>query len=115
MIRFVDFIRRLTMICSFGLTVMAVHPPVVVASSNGAVETTVRAGYTLQVAAFSSRAQADELAAGIVGTWIQEVRQEGRPIFRVNFGRFNERAEAVRAQWSLDDQGYKSFIQQLFS
>lgn len=117
MTRFLDFLRRFATICSLGLTVMATHPPVVVADGRTAAmaSMTAREGYTIQLAAFSRRSEADVLAASLPGAWVQEVRPDGHPIFRVNYGRFDDRSEAVRAQWSLEDQGYKSFIQQLFS
>jgi hypothetical protein len=33
----------------------------------------------------------------------------------VNYKRFSDRNEALRAQWDLEDLGYKSLVQRLYT
>ncbi|NNE70479.1 MAG: SPOR domain-containing protein [Rhodothermales bacterium] len=71
--------------------------------------------FTLQVATYQSKADASALTARIPDAWVQEISAEGRKMYRVNFRRFQDRNAAVRAQWDLEDLGYKGFIQRLYT
>ena len=72
-------------------------------------------GYTLQIATFADKAKAEHMLEALPEAWIQEIRKEGTLLYRVNYKRFDTRTEAIRAQWDLEDRGYQSFIQQLYS
>jgi hypothetical protein len=74
-----------------------------------------RVEFTLQVGTFSSRSLASNMIGLIPDSWVQEIESEGAPVFRVNYKRFGDRNAALRAQWTLEDLGYKSFIQRLYS
>jgi len=71
--------------------------------------------FTLQVASFNSSDRARVLQESLPNAWIQEVRQNGRIVYRVNYKRFTKRSEALRAQWDLEDLGHQSLVQRLFS
>jgi SPOR domain len=74
-----------------------------------------RVEFTLQVGTFSSRNLASRMISQIPDSWVQEIESQGAPTFRVNYKRFGDRNAALRAQWTLEDLGYKSFIQRLYS
>jgi cell division protein FtsN len=80
-----------------------------IASSVSTVE------FTLQVGAFQDSAAADRVAAGIGGAWIQVIVLNNVAIYRVNYGRFQDRSQAIQAQWDLEDLGFEPAIQQLFA
>jgi hypothetical protein len=71
--------------------------------------------YTLQLASFASKAEAAALIQRVPASWVQEIRSEGRVLYRVNYKKFDDRTGAVRAQWDLEDLGFKSFVQRLYS
>jgi septal ring-binding cell division protein DamX len=60
-------------------------------------------GFTLQVAAFNTRAEAERFAKDLPKSWIAEATVQGKVYFRVNFGRFASRSLAVAGQWNLED------------
>ncbi|MBO6575572.1 MAG: SPOR domain-containing protein [Rhodothermales bacterium] len=71
--------------------------------------------YTLQVATYSSRTQAADVLSALPDAWVEEVRKDGSTLYRVNYKRFRDRNAALRAQWDLEDLGYKSFVQRLYT
>lgn len=74
-----------------------------------------RVEFTIQVATYQSRADASALIAQLPDAWVQEISTEGTKQYRVNFRRFRDRNAALRAQWDLEDLGYKGFIQRLYT
>lgn len=94
----------------------------VLASSGAATAASVpspdaagRGDYTLQVATYQDRAHAERVSSEIPEAWVEEVRIEGRILFRVNYKRFRERTQALAAQWDLEDLGYEGFIQKIYT
>lgn len=71
--------------------------------------------FTLQVATYESKSAAADMTSKIPNAWIQEVSNQGRRMYRVNYKRFTDRNAALRAQWDLEDLGYKSLIQRLYT
>lgn len=71
--------------------------------------------FTLQLATFSSRSQAAAMTEKVPAAWVQEVRKDGQVLYRVNYKKFADRTGAIRAQWDLEDMGYKSFVQRLYT
>ena len=71
--------------------------------------------FTLQVATYSSKAAAADMISKIPNAWVQEISNQGTRMYRVNYKRFSDRNQAIRAQWDLEDLGYKSLIQRLYT
>lgn len=69
--------------------------------------------FTVQLASYSQRSQADDFASGIRGAFVQSARVDGRTFYRVYFGRYDSRDRAERAMRDLNRQGHDGFVKQL--
>lgn len=68
----------------------------------------VARGVTLQLGAFSDAGNADRLARRVSGAgevWVEPGQSDDGPVFRVFFGRWDDRSGAVAARSSLADWG----------
>lgn len=72
-----------------------------------------RESFTVQVASYTSKSQADDLAKEIRGAFVHQARVEGRTYYRVYVGRFENRNDAERAMNDLKRRGYDGFVKQL--
>lgn len=69
--------------------------------------------FTVQLASYTQKAQADEYAAGIRGAFVQSARVDGRTFYRVYYGRYESREQAERAMRDLNRRGHEGFVKQL--
>lgn len=69
--------------------------------------------FTVQLASYTQKAQADQYAAGIRGAFVQSARVDGRTFYRVYYGRFDSREQAERAMRDLNRRGHEGFVKQL--
>jgi rare lipoprotein A len=69
--------------------------------------------FTVQLASFTVKSQADQMAAGIREAYVEQARVEGRTYFRVFVGRYQNREEAERRKIELDRQGHNGFVKQV--
>ncbi|MCC5926583.1 MAG: septal ring lytic transglycosylase RlpA family protein [Bacteroidetes bacterium] len=69
--------------------------------------------FTVQLASYNQKAQADEFAAGIRGAFVQSARVDGRTVYRVYYGRYESRDRAERAMRDLNRRGHEGFVKQL--
>jgi rare lipoprotein A len=69
--------------------------------------------FTVQLASFTVKSQADQMAAGIREAYVEQARVEGRTYFRVFVGRYQSREEAERRKIELDRQGHNGFVKQI--
>ncbi|KPP96154.1 MAG: lytic transglycosylase RlpA [Bacteroidetes bacterium HLUCCA01] len=69
--------------------------------------------FTVQLASYNQRSQAEEFASDIRGAFVQSARVDGRTFYRVYFGRYDSRDRAERAMRDLNRQGHDGFVKQL--
>jgi septal ring-binding cell division protein DamX len=69
-----------------------------------------RAGWTLQLAAYSSEARAVDLARAWPGAHVQKADGGGRPLWRVRMGRYPTRREAEEAAQRLAAAGQRVIV-----
>lgn len=105
--------RKLLFVLTLALPVLL--PATHAAASVPLTDSVGKGQYTLQVATYADETTANAAIRELPDAWVQEVRQDGRLLYRVNYKRFSDRNAAVRAQWDLEDLGYKSFIQELYT
>jgi rare lipoprotein A len=71
------------------------------------------AEYTVQMASYNVKKQAEEKAKTYPDGWISQTTRDGRTIYRVCSGRFKDKAEAERQQRVLKGRGMVGFVKQL--
>jgi len=69
--------------------------------------------FTVQLASYNQKSQADEFAAGIRGAFVQSARVDGRTFYRVYYGRYESRERAERAMRDLNRSGHEGFVKQM--
>jgi rare lipoprotein A len=69
--------------------------------------------FTVQVASYSQRAQAETYASGIQDAYVQQVRVNGQTFFRVYVGKYESRSQAERRMERLKSQGIDGFVKQV--
>lgn len=69
--------------------------------------------FTVQLASFTERRQADEYVRRVDGTYVQEARVNGITYFRVFSGRFRDKDDAVRHQRALSRRNIEGFVKQV--
>jgi cell division septation protein DedD len=80
------------------------------ARNSVAPEETAGSGYTVQVAAYDTRAAAEELIQRLrARDYAARLASSARP-FRVRVGRYDTRADAVAAQQRLKEKGIEGFV-----
>ncbi|MFT4604435.1 MAG: hypothetical protein ACI9W4_001166 [Rhodothermales bacterium] len=104
-------VRHFLFITSLALASFGGHTAV----SAPLAESVGQGEFTLQVATYNSKAAAADMTAKIPNAWVQEISTQGKRMYRVNYKRFSDRNEALRAQWDLEDLGYKSLVQRLYT
>lgn len=58
--------------------------------------------FTIRIAATSAPTTALRLARAVKGAWIATYCNSGKTIYRVNYGRFDSRSEALEAQSDVE-------------
>lgn len=69
--------------------------------------------FTVQLASFTVKTQADSMASGIRGAYVERARVEGRTYYRVFVGRYSNRTEAEQKKAELERQGHNGFVKQI--
>jgi rare lipoprotein A len=69
--------------------------------------------FTVQVASYSHRTQAESYASGIQDAYVHQVRVNGQTFFRVYVGRYESRQQAERRMERLRGQGIEGFVKQV--
>ncbi len=69
--------------------------------------------FTLQLASFSAREQAENFARGIEGARIEEVDLGNEQVYRVFYGTFTDRQEADQRLREFRQNGFDGFVKQL--
>ena len=71
-----------------------------------------RETFTVQLASFSSEAEALAFTRRVEGTRVEEVSIAGTTVYRVYYGRYNLADEAREAQLKLEARGIEGFVKQ---
>jgi len=69
--------------------------------------------YTIQLASFQHKAKALELSRKIRGTRVEPARLNNFTVYRVYFGYFVKKDEAIKKQHNLKKQGYNGYVKQI--
>lgn len=69
--------------------------------------------FTVQLASYTERRQAEDYARKIDGAYVQEALVNGVRYFRVFSGRFRDRDDAVRHQRALSRRNIEGFVKQV--
>ena len=69
--------------------------------------------FTVQLASYTRKSQADELLKKIRGSYIQQARVEGTTYFRVYSGTFKNQNDAEKHRRELARKGYEGFVKQV--
>ena len=69
--------------------------------------------FTVQLASYTVKSQADDLLKKVRGSYIQQTRVEGTTYFRVYSGKFKNRDEAEKHRRALARNGYEGFVKQV--
>lgn len=69
--------------------------------------------FTVQVASFDSRREAEQLATRIRNGWVEQATVNSRQVFRVYVGQFSDRNQANRVRRTLNRQGLSGFVKQV--
>jgi len=69
--------------------------------------------FTVQIASFESRSEADRHAAGIKGARVEEATINGRTYFRVFYGVYQSEQAARSAHRELQQRGVNGFVKQV--
>jgi rare lipoprotein A len=69
--------------------------------------------FTVQLASYTERAQADTYARRVDGAFVQTALVNGITYYRVFSGRFRDRDDAVRHQRALSRKNIEGFVKQV--
>lgn len=69
--------------------------------------------FAVQIGAYSDRKAAEHKSRIIGHTWIQDVRMNGRRIYRVYYGKFDKEKKALKAQKELSRRGIPGFVKEI--
>lgn len=69
--------------------------------------------FTVQLASYTVKSQADEFARQIRGAYVHQARVEGTIYYRVYSGRFRDRRDAERHMSDLRRRGLEGFVKQV--
>lgn len=68
--------------------------------------------FTVQIASFNSRGEAERLAAQVRNARVARARVDGEPVFRVYVGTFSRKSAAERERRRLKRNGIDGFVKQ---
>jgi rare lipoprotein A len=68
--------------------------------------------FTVQLAAFQTRREAESFSNGITGTRVESVPVAGQTVYRVYYGKYSTPDEARNAMENLRQQGIDGFVKQ---
>jgi rare lipoprotein A len=71
------------------------------------------AAFTVQLASYNTRKQAESKAKSYPDGWVSEARRDGALVYRVCSGRFSAKEDAERHQKSLAARGMMGFVKQI--
>jgi rare lipoprotein A len=74
--------------------------------------TSSRETFTVQLASYNSRHEAEAFSTRVSGTRIERVNVAGRAVYRVYYGSYDNTEDAGRAQRRLAAQGFDGFVKQ---
>lgn len=74
---------------------------------------TAREEFTVQVASYNTRREAEADARNIRGARVHEARVDGRSVYRVYVGSFSNRRDAERRMHRLRRDGIRGFVKQV--
>lgn len=77
------------------------------ADNLGSIET-----FTVQLASFQTRSEAEKFSAKISGTRIEQVQVAGKTIYRIYYGTYSTPDDARSAMNRLKNRGYDGFVKQ---
>ncbi len=69
--------------------------------------------FTVQVASYNTRREAEAATSGIRGARVHEARADGRTVYRVYVGSYNSRRDAERRMNRLRRDGVRGFVKQV--
>lgn len=69
--------------------------------------------FAVQIGAYNDREAAVDKSHIINNTWIQDIRVNGRRIYRVYYGKFTREKNALRAQEKLSRKGITGFVKEI--
>lgn len=77
-----------------------------------AQNTSSRETFTVQLASYNSRHEAEAYSTRVSGSRVERVNVGGRIVYRVYYGTFDKTDDARRAQRRLASQGFDGFVKQ---
>jgi rare lipoprotein A len=69
--------------------------------------------FTVQLASYAVKSQADEFAKTVRGAYVQSARVNRLTYYRVYVGKFRDREDAARLQQDLERSGHSGFVKQI--
>ena len=69
--------------------------------------------YTVQIASFQSKADAEEKASHFRASWIDEATVNGKKVYRVYLDHFKSKAEAERALQEMETENINGFVKEV--
>jgi rare lipoprotein A len=72
-----------------------------------------RAKYTVQLGSYESRELAEQKAAEIRSSYVQEINVSGKKVYRIYFGDFDDPKIALEALNRLEGLGHDGFVKQI--
>lgn len=69
--------------------------------------------YTIQLASFEKESKAFDLSRKVRGSRVETARLNNETVYRVYFGTFVDKDEAVNEQKKLKTQGYSGYVKQI--
>lgn len=69
--------------------------------------------FTVQLASYTVKSQADDMARNIRGAYVERASVGGTTYYRVYYGKYRNRADAERAMADMRRRGYDGFVKQV--
>ena len=69
--------------------------------------------FAVQIGAYNNRHAAVQKSHFLKDTWIQDIKVNGRRIYRVYYGKFDSEENAIRAKHKLSQRGIDGFVKEI--